>query len=223
MEWLGHACFHLVSPDGIRVLTDPFDKGVPYPPISIECDAVTMSHEHSDHNSLAGVKGSPKALHGLDKDTKKVVALTERLGDVSFRTVPSFHDDQGGAKRGRNAIFVIDFAGVLVVHLGDLGHEPSDETVKEIGRCDVLLIPVGGFYTIDGPTADKVADALSPRVVVPMHYKTRYLASWPISGPEVFLRLRAEKGETVRNIGRDGVRLDAEALPAKSETWVFAI
>jgi L-ascorbate metabolism protein UlaG (beta-lactamase superfamily) len=218
MKWLGHSCFYFTSPKGVRVLTDPFDRGVPYPPVSAECDVVTASHSHSDHYGLQGVKGSPKVLLGVDKDTKQVRPIHETVGDVSFRTVASDHDDQGGSKRGKNAIFVIDFAGLKVIHLGDLGHELSEATVQEIGECDVLCVPVGGFYTIGGKTAARVARALNPRVVVPMHFKTSYTAPWPISGPEEFLE--TQKG--VRNVGNE-VALDKGALPPKGEVWVFSI
>jgi len=220
MKWLGHACFYLTSPQGVRVLTDPFDKGVPYPPISVECDVVTVSHEHSDHaGGLGGVQGSPKVLRGVDKESGQVRRIADRVGDVSFRTVATDHDDQGGTKRGKNAVFVMDFAGLAVVHLGDLGHELSDGTVKEIGRCDVLLVPVGGFYTIDGKAALAVVKSLSPKVVIPMHYKTRYTASWPISGPEEFLQSQ----RNVRYLGTDEVDLMRNALPAEQEAWVFSI
>ncbi|MEX0974766.1 MAG: MBL fold metallo-hydrolase [Bacillota bacterium] len=218
MKWLGHACFYLTSPGGVRVLTDPFDPGVPYPPISLECDVVTMSHEHSDHNGEKGVMGSPKVIRGLDKVQNEVRAVQETVGDVGFRTVASFHDDRFGEKRGKNAIFVLDFAGLKVVHLGDLGHELSPEQVKEIGGCDLLLVPVGGFYTIDGKTAARVVESLSPRVIVPMHFKTQYLASWPIAGPEDFLATQ----ERVRNVGKE-VSIDRWALPERPEVWVFSV
>ena len=219
MKWLGHACFYLTSPRGVRILTDPFDKGVPYPPVSVECDVVTVSHEHSDHaGGLGGVKGSPRVLRGVDKDSGQVRRITDEVGDVRFRTVPTDHDDQGGAKRGKNAVFVMDFAGLVVVHLGDLGHVLAETTVKDIGRCDVLLVPVGGFYTIDGKAAAEVVKSLSPRVVVPMHYKTKYTASWPISGPDEFLRGQ----RNVRYLDTDQVDLKANALPAEQETWVFS-
>lgn len=219
MKWLGHSCFHLVSPKGIRVVTDPFGPGVHYPRIAVECDAVTVSHEHSDHNDLAGIKGSPKVIRGLDKGKGAVRRVQETVGDVTFRTVASDHDGEGGAKRGKNAIFAMDFAGLKVVHLGDLGHELGAQAIREIGPCDVLLIPVGGFYTVDGKTAARVALSLSPRVVVPMHYKTHYILSWPISGPEDFLASQ----ENVRNVGTGEVSLDKAALPAKPEVWVFEV
>lgn len=217
MKWLGHACFYFTTPGGVRVLTDPFDAKVPYPRAPLECDVVTMSHEHGDHNSREGLLGSPMILRGLD-ESMEVRRLSETVGDASFRTVASFHDAEGGAKRGKNAIFVMDFAGLKVVHLGDLGHELSLEQVQEIGPCDVLLVPVGGYYTMDGKTAAKVAKSLSPRITVPMHFKTNYIASWPVSGPSNFLATQ----ERVREVGQE-VNVDRWTLPERPEVWVFGV
>lgn len=218
MRWLGHACFYFASPDGVRVLTDPFDPEVPYPKVSVECDVVTMSHEHGDHSSEEGLLGSPKILRGLDPKSNEVRKISETVGDVRFRTVASFHDGESGKKRGKNAIFIADFAGLKVVHLGDLGHCLSQNQVKEIGPCDILLVPVGGYYTIDGKTAAMVAGLLSPRITVPMHFKTEALASWPISDAGEFLATR----DLVRNVGRE-VNVDRWTLPEKPEVWVFSV
>jgi len=218
MKWLGQACFYLTSPGGVRVLTDPFDAKVPYPRPSLECDVVTVSHEHGDHNCVGDLKGSPKVLRGLDLETKEVRRINEAVGDVSFRTVASFHDPDAGTVRGRNAIFVMDFAGLKAVHLGDLGHPLSQEQVKEIGPCDILMVPVGGYYTIDGKTAAAVAKSLSPRVIVPMHFKTELIASWPISGPEEFLTGQGH----VRKVGSE-VDLSRWTLPKAPEVWVFSV
>jgi len=215
IKWLGHASFLLVSPGGVRVICDPFDKSVPYPPVSEECDVVTMSHEHFDHNDLAGVKGSPKVLRGL-KDNQ-AQRLTETVGDVTLRTVPTYHDGAGGSKRGQNAVFVMDVGGLKVVHLGDLGHELDQEAVSEIGPCDVLLVPVGGYYTIGPDKALKVTQALKPRLVIPMHYKTGYIPDWPIGGPESFL----SAFKTVKNVP-NSVDVTATSLPDEMEAWVFA-
>lgn len=218
MKWLGHSCFYLVSPGGTRVVTDPFAPSVPYPKLFIECDVVTISHEHSDHNDVSGLKGSPKVMRGLDRDTKAVARLNETVGDVSFRTVASDHDADGGQKRGKNAIFVMDFAGLKIAHLGDLGHGLPQEAVQEIGPVDVLLIPVGGYYTVDGTTAASVAASLSPRIVVPMHFRTGYTASWPISGPEDFLSAQSR----VKEVGNQA-SVSLSSLPAATETWLFKV
>lgn len=219
MRWLGHACFYLESPEGVRIVTDPFGPDVPYPPVSVDCDVVTVSHEHFDHNNAAGVGGSPLVLRGVDPVTKRFRKINEKVRDATFRTVFSYHDDDGGKKRGENAIFVIDLAGLVFVHLGDLGEVPDQVVLDEIGRCDVLLVPVGGYYTIDAAQAQMLVDALRPRVAVPMHYKTRYTASWPIAGVDEFLA----RARNVKRLGSAEIRLTAADLPDDTETWVFDI
>jgi len=219
VKWLGHACFLLVSPKGIRVVTDPFGPQVPYPPINESCDVVTISHEHFDHNYVSVLKGDFQVLHGVDPNTKKAQKIETTIGDVSFRTVATFHDNENGKKRGENAIFIMDFSGLTVVHLGDLGHELDKNVIKEIGPVDVLCVPVGGYFTIDAAKAKNVVRSVAPKVVVPMHYKTKYTKSWSIARVDEFL-----KGEqNVVKLGRNEVLLEKSKLPKDREIWVFEI
>src|SRR5690606_13943550 len=111
-------------------------------------DVVTVSHEHHDHNAVDKVQGDTQVLRGLDEQTKKARRLEAEIKGAKFRTVPSYHDDQEGKLRGENAIFVMDIDGISVAHLGDLGEKLTDSQVEEIGKVNVLLIPVGGYYTI---------------------------------------------------------------------------
>jgi L-ascorbate metabolism protein UlaG (beta-lactamase superfamily) len=177
IQWLGHACFLVTSSDGTRVLTDPFDKSVGYPVPAVEADVVSTSHSHFDHNSVSVVKGSPKVVRNAGESA---------AAGISFLGVSSYHDDAGGAKRGRNIIFVWEMDGMRLAHLGDLGHTLTDDQVAEIGKVDILLIPVGGTYTIDAKQATKVVQQLSPKLVFPMHYKTDAI-SFPIAGVDEFL------------------------------------
>ncbi|HHY75705.1 MAG TPA: MBL fold metallo-hydrolase [Firmicutes bacterium] len=218
MRWLGHAAFSLVSPGGVRIVTDPFDETVPYPPITLECDVVTVSHEHFDHNGVKGLKGSPRVLRAVEG--KEVVPVDVTVGDVRFRTVPSLHDDEGGTKRGPNGIFVMEMPGMTVVHLGDLGHALDEKTVSAIGHCDVLLVPVGGYYTIDGKTAAGVVRSLRPKVAIAMHFKTDLIKDWPISGPEVF----EAEFEKVKKLPPGEFEVDLSAVPSgEIEVWIPAI
>lgn len=153
LTWLGHSCFLLES-EGFRALLDPY-KGVRgLEDIAVEADAVYCSHGHADHAytdqvTLTAGKENP--------------FLVEKIG--------SFHDNQGGALRGRNTIHRFTAQGVSVVHLGDLGHQLTQEQLSAIGGCDVLLLPVGGTYTLTYEEAKQVDEAVGPRVTVPMHYR----------------------------------------------------
>jgi len=219
VKWLGHSCFYLVSSSGLRVVTDPFGSDVPYPEISPEADVVTISHEHFDHNNSSVVKGKPKVLRGVNPSTKKFQKLEETLGDVTFRTIHSYHDEDKGRKRGENAIFVMEFPGLRLAHLGDLGHPLDEDTARSMGEVDVLLIPVGGYYTIGGQIAKEVVRSLSPRIVIPMHYKTRYTSSWPISEVNEFISGQ----RNVKLIGGNRVDIESEKLPDRTEIWVLEV
>ena len=115
---------------------------------------------------------------------------------VKVTAIKGFHDDVHGSKRGETLLFLLETEGLRIVHLGDLGCPLTAEQTEILSRPDILMIPVGGYYTIDGKTAAQTAETLRARTVLPMHYKTRYNADWPISGPEAFLE--AFSGETVR-------------------------
>ncbi len=197
---------------------DPFGVSVPYPRESLVADVVTMSHEHDDHNDMSDVKGSPVVLRGVDSEGGKFRALSAVVGDVTFRSVESFHDDKEGSERGPNAIFVVETGGLRVVHGGDLGHMLDGEALESLKPCDILLMPVGGHYTVDARTAADITKRIGPRVVVPMHYKTKHIESWPITGVDEFLGRLQWK---TKNVGRDVV-LARNALTEENEIWVFA-
>jgi L-ascorbate metabolism protein UlaG (beta-lactamase superfamily) len=218
LRWLGHASFVIETP-AIRILTDPFGEDVPYPGIKEAADVVTVSHEHHDHNSIHVVEGSFQVLRGLDDQTKKARRLEDEIKGVKFRTVPSYHDDQEGKLRGENAIFVMDIDGITVAHLGDLGERLTDSHAEEIGKVNVLLIPVGGYYTIDADAAREAVELLKPDIVVPMHYKTKYTESWPISPVDGFIE---GMGNVVRFDGNEGA-VDRQNLPDRMQIWLFAI
>ncbi len=178
ITWLGHACFLIVASDGARVLTDPFDGSVGYDVPAVEADIVTVSHGHFDHNNIEVVRGDPKVV-----DTPG----DRSFGSVRIRGIQTYHDTKSGALRGPNVVFIIETDGMTICHAGDLGHNLSDETVESIGRVDVLLLPVGGTYTLDAKAALEVVHKLDPRIVIPMHYKTPDLKLSGIEGPERFL------------------------------------
>lgn len=175
----GHSEFYLETENGFRILTDPFDAHVGYPMKEVACDAVTISHGHGDHNYVQKATGT---FAIVDK-----AGFTRLSSDIVVQGVPSFHDECAGSKRGSNLIFIIEADGLRIAHLGDLGAW-DEQLAEKIGYVDILLIPVGGFYTIDAASAAALYRRLRPRIVIPMHYKTKVNADWPIADVKDFLQ-----------------------------------
>ncbi len=178
IQWLGHSCFLLESSAGVRVLTDPFDPQVGYPALAVSADIVTISHQHSDHNYIKGVHGKYTVVDKPGETTARGILIK------GFAT---FHDEAQGAKRGKNIAFRLMIDGLTVLHCGDLGHPLSAEQVQAIGPVDVLLVPVGGYYTIDAPTAVGVVKQLHPALTIPMHFRTPAI-NFPIQTVDPFLQ-----------------------------------
>ena len=174
LTWYGQACFLLETTGGTRIVMDPIPKGIGYElPQGLKADIVTVSHEHFDHNNVGFVTGKPRVIRGLTADKKGWTRVDEKVKDVSIRSVGVYHDSERGARRGLDTVFIFEVGGVRIAHLGDLGHVLNDQQLAAIGAVDVLLIPVGGTFTIDALNATRVVEQLRPRLmVVPMHYKT---------------------------------------------------
>jgi L-ascorbate metabolism protein UlaG (beta-lactamase superfamily) len=166
IKWLGHSCFKITSDNGIRILTDPFDDNVGYKLPSVETDIVTISHNHYDHNFIDCVKGKFEVI-------KKVGNFNVK--DIPITGVHTYHDNEQGAKRGDNIVYIFQIDDVKVCHLGDLGHVLTKPQLDMIGKVDVVLIPVGGVFTINAEEAYEVINQLNPSIIIPMHYKTRAL------------------------------------------------
>jgi L-ascorbate metabolism protein UlaG (beta-lactamase superfamily) len=165
IAWYGHACFRLRD-KGATVVTDPYDQSIGYTLPKIRADIVTVSHNHADHNYVSGIKNAPKVVDGPGEYEIKGVFITG---------IATFHDRKKGAQRGRNTVFLLEFNGLTICHLGDLGHVPTQAQVEALSDVDVLLIPVGGVSTIGAPQAAEVISLLEPKIVIPMHYKTKAL------------------------------------------------
>ena len=162
----GHSCFELQLNDGIKVITDPFDESVGYEVPGLECDIVTVSHEHHDHNNLYAVNGDYILINNTGNYEAKGIAIEGIL---------TYHDDDMGRKRGKNIVYKYTIDGMTLCHLGDLGHILEVEQLEKLKGLDVLLIPVGGIYTINSIQAAELVKQLSPKVIIPMHYKTEKL------------------------------------------------
>lgn len=179
LTWIGHSCFRMEAQDGTVVITDPYDGSVGIEQVPLRADLITMSHEHHDHNCMEQIVGAPVIARGLEP---------ARVSGVSTRALGSYHDDAQGARRGKNAIRLFDIDGLRVVHMGDQGCMPSGGVMEQLAGADVMLIPVGGYYTVDAAQAKAIIDAARPRCVVPMHVKTKR-CGYPIAPIRPFLEL----------------------------------
>ena len=212
LKYLGHACFLATAADGTKVLMDPYRSGafgnaIRYGPIEETVDIVLTSHDHEDHGWVQDLPGSPAVF--------KREGAREAKG-IAIRGIAAFHDSSAGSQRGKNIIFCFTMDGVRICHCGDLGHVLSDEQAKEIGAVDVLLVPVGGFFTIDARGADQVVQKLQPKITIPMHYKTSK-ANMPIALVDDFL-----KGKTnARHHGSPEIEITPETLPSEPQIIVL--
>jgi L-ascorbate metabolism protein UlaG (beta-lactamase superfamily) len=203
LTWLGQSCFVLETAAGTRIVMDPISKGFGYElPVGLKADAVTVSHEHPDHNNVALLVNKPRVLRGLTADRKGWTKIDEKVKDVSIRSIGVYHDGNRGAERGLDTVFVFEVAGMRIAHLGDLGHVLTDDQLSAIGAVDVVLIPVGGTFTLDAYQASRVVDQLHPRLlVIPMHYKTAASTMKELAGVDDFLagkpNIRREAGNTI--------------------------
>lgn len=162
ITWLGHSCFRIKGKEA-TVVTDPFDEDLGYPLRNPTTDIVTISHDHPHHSFVAGVRGNPRVITGPGE---------YEIAGVFIYGIGTFHDAEGGRRRGKNTAYLMELDEVRVCHLGDLGHVPSSEQVEEMAGADVLLIPVGGVSTINAAAAAEAINLIEPKIVIPMHFKT---------------------------------------------------
>lgn len=193
LTWYGHSCFKLESAQGSIVL-DPYEPGyVPglALPEGLSADAVICSHGHGDHSYAAGV------------------ALTGHRTELSVERMETFHDEVQGAKRGRNTVTAVTAEGMSIVHMGDLGHMLNAEQCASLAGADVLMIPVGGYYTIDARTAAALVRKLRPRIVIPMHYRGAGFGFDVLAGVEDFIAL----SDNVRQLDTNVLTLPTDGAP----------
>ena len=181
IKWCGQSCFMITSESGITIITDPFGK-LPYRLPDVQPDIVTVSHEHVDHNNTKALKGNFILFN-------KPVEAEEK--GVAIRGVETFHDNAGGKKRGKNTVFILTVDGIAICHLGDLGHVLTEDQTKGIGEVDILLLPVGGRFTIGAAEAVTIKEQLQPAITIPMHYRTKAMGLFGLilNGVDAFLEL----------------------------------
>ena len=177
ITWLGHSCFRIKGSQAI-IITDPFPPELGYTLGKQTANIITLSHQHPSHSYAQGIGGEPKIIKGPGE---------YEISGILIIGIATFHDNQRGQVRGKNTVYVMEIDGVSVCHLGDLGHVLSTEQVEEIGRVDVLFLPVGGGSTINPAIAAEVILQLEPNAVIPMHYKTPAIKR-ELDSVDVFLK-----------------------------------
>ena len=213
IKWYGHASFLITSASGTKIITDPYEPGgydgaISYGSPPDEIDIAVVSHDHPDHNYVQGLKGTPQVVKGPGSHT---------TAGIVFKGISTFHDTSRGKDRGESTIFCFTVDGIKVCHLGDLGHPLNPKASNEIGEVDVLMIPVGGFYTIDAGVATAVVNSLNPRLAIPMHFKTEK-CDFPISTVDDFTGGK----DNVTRLTTSEIELTKDTLPVSTEIQVLA-
>ena len=212
IKWCGHATFLITTASGLKILTDPYEPGgydgaLAYGSISEKIDIVVVSHDHPDHNYTQGLQGSPTIVKGPG---------SKSVSGIEFKGIDTFHDTSQGQERGKSTIFCFTIEGVSLCHLGDLGHPLSSKEIVEIGDVDVLMIPVGGFYTIDAKVATEVVNSLKPRLVIPMQFKTEK-CQFPITTVDDFITGKPN----VTKLSKSEIEILKDNLPPLTEIQVL--
>lgn len=211
ITWLGRAYF-LVETPTVKVAIDPCKEGDFWkaPTRETIADLVLTTHDHDDHDAVDAVQGTRASLRS------KFVTGEEIAAGVKVKYVLTDHDGRGGQDRGKNTIYVVELEGLRICHAGDLGHRLTDEQVKAVGPIDILLLPVGGRYTLEPDEARAVCDQLRPRVVVPMHAKTEATPDLEHTVDEF-----AQKAKNVRQVEGTSATFSKSSLPKDPEIVVL--
>ena len=209
LRWHGHSCFEITN--NKKIVTDPHDgKSIGIPAPSVQADIILVSHDHYDHNSVKTVKKIDSKVITDDRKYK--------INNIEIYGINTFHDNENGAKRGKNIIFKFIFDNIIFCHLGDLGHDIDDETTSKIGVVDVLFIPIGGTFTVDDKKAWSIIKKIKPKIIIPMHYKIGGL-SLPIAGIDSFLE---QNPYNIIHVGNE-IDIEKEDLPKEPEVWAFTL
>lgn len=187
---IGHSCFKVVG-KSLTVVIDPYNPKLGLKMPKLDADVLILTHDHFDHNYKEAIKGDYLLL-----DSPGEYEVRESF----FQGITSFHDDKEGKEWGTNTIFTMDIDGIHVCHLGDLGTELSNEQLEAMNGVDILMVPVGGTYTIDAKTAVKVINDVSPKIVIPMHYKTAGSTKDDIASLDKFLSEIGEEPDTLEKL-----------------------
>jgi len=212
INYYGHSAFNITTEKGTRIIIDPYESGafngaLSYGKISDQTDIVITSHNHADHSYTKDIKGKFILISKQD---------IYEIRDVKIKTINTYHDNSGGKERGHNLISVISADNLVLAHLGDLGHILDYGALQEMGKVDILIIPVGGVFTLDAALAVTVMNDIKPDIIIPMHYKTTKCA-FPIAPVEDFTQGR----NNVRVLQESQILIKQETLSSEREIIVL--
>jgi L-ascorbate metabolism protein UlaG (beta-lactamase superfamily) len=218
IRWHGQSFFEIQSGKGTLLAVDPHNIEA-YGRREVKPDAVLMSHPHIDHTAAEPIVGfaSVKKLHGIKGNALKLRdqefnEFEETVKDIKIQCVGAYHDKVQGMTRGKTGIFILEVDGLRIVHLGDLGHTLTEGQLKKIGKVDVLMIPVGGIYTLNGAEAKEVVEQLKPRrYIIPMHYGTP-VYDYVLDEKEF---LEDQPRERIKRLDKNELVIESEEVPRK--------
>lgn len=214
ISWAGQSCFQISISNSkehsAEVVIDPFDEKVGLKLPNLSASIALVSHDHYDHNNVKGLKGDPFVIRGPGE---------YEINDVFIKGIPSFHDDVEGKEKGNNTIYIIEAEGMKICHLGDLGQKQlTDNQLEKIDGVDILMIPVGGEYTIDSAVAQKITAQISPKIVIPMHYAIPKLKE-NLDDVSKFLKAMGKDSGSITP--QDKLVIKKSALPEKTTEIVI--
>jgi L-ascorbate metabolism protein UlaG (beta-lactamase superfamily) len=208
--WYGQSFFQILTQKNkekvVKISIDPFDEKIGLKPPSLEADILLITHNHYDHNNAKAIKGSPFLISGPGEYER---------GGVFIRGIPAFHDNAEGKEKGEVTIYTLESEGIRICHLGDLGQkELTDEQLEGIGDIDILMIPVGGVYTISAKETAKIISQIEPKIVIPMHYHIPKLKI-KLEGLDKFLKVMGVKSPEIlkkfsisqKNLPTEGMKI----------------
>ena len=204
--WLGHSCFS-IKDKGKIIVTDPYGPELGYSPLKLSADIVTVSHFHPGHSFVEGVDNNPRQI---------TTPGEYEIGGLFITGIATFHDNEKGEVRGKNTVYLLELGNMMLCHLGDLGHRLTPQLLEEIGSVDVLFLPVGEGSTFSVNLAVETIRALEPRIVIPMHYKTKAL-NRELETVDTFLK----KIGTKVTEARPHLSLSQSSLPSNTEIIVL--
>lgn len=211
IEYLAHASFLIKDSRGTTIIFDPYDPCIGYGIINRTCDMLIISHEHFDHCHITAAHGKATVI--------RASSGTRVVNDIKIKGIITDHDKAGGTLRGKNIVSNIEIDGLWVCHLGDLGNILTHEQIEEIGKVDILFVPVGGHFIINADDALKVIDQLNPKLAIPMHYYTGQLnrEKFPMDRVDVFI----EKAKTTRKTQESAIEITPDTLPKNREILIM--